>query len=46
MDLIGMPNFSAFVELQVGGVRSLPFTLRCLPPPAGPAALRLADKSR
>jgi len=32
-ELIGMPNFAAFVELLVGGVPTSPFTLRCLPPP-------------
>ena len=46
MDLIGMPNFSAFVELLVGGVPSSPFTLRCLPPPAGIATLALDEESR
>jgi len=34
-ELIGMPNFAAFVELLVGGVPSAPFTLRCPPPPDG-----------
>jgi hypothetical protein len=46
MDLIGMLNFSTFVELLVGGVPSSPFTLRCLPPPAGIAALALDEESR
>jgi hypothetical protein len=32
-ELIGMPNFAAFVELLVGGVPTSPFTLRCPPPP-------------
>ena len=32
-ELIGMPNFAAFVELLVGGVPTAPFTLRCPPPP-------------
>jgi hypothetical protein len=36
-ELIGMPNFAAFVELLVGGVPSAPFTLRCPPPPDGVA---------
>ena len=45
-ELIGMPNFAAFVELLVGGVPTSPFTLRCPPPPASPAALALAEENQ